>query len=82
MNGEQIIKVPYNGTETVVDAIAHVPGLANDASRRNDLLLRKGPAGTAQQALPVDWAAITQRGDAKTNYALQPDDRVYLGIAR
>ncbi len=82
VNGEQVIKVPYNGTETVVDAIAHVPGLANDAAKRTIYLLRKGPAGTAQQALPVDWAAITQRGDTKTNYPLQPDDRVYLGTAR
>ena len=82
VNGEQVVKLPFNGTETILDAIAAVPGLAADAGKRTIYLLRKGPAGAVDQALPVDWAAIVQRGDTKTNYALQSGDRVYVAGAR
>jgi polysaccharide export outer membrane protein len=30
------------------------------------------------QILPVDWLAVTQRGDATTNYQLMPGDRLYV----
>ena len=30
------------------------------------------------QLLPVDWLAITQRGDATTNYQLLPGDRLFV----
>jgi polysaccharide export outer membrane protein len=30
------------------------------------------------QILPVDWLAITQRGDVCTNYQVMPGDRVYV----
>ena len=28
--------------------------------------------------MPVDWIAISQRGDPATNYQLMPGDRVYV----
>jgi polysaccharide export outer membrane protein len=28
--------------------------------------------------LPVDWLAVTQRGDISTNYQILPGDRVYV----
>jgi hypothetical protein len=28
--------------------------------------------------MPVDWIAVSQRGDATTNYQLMPGDRVYV----
>ena len=30
------------------------------------------------QLLPVDWLAVTQRGDVTTNYQLMPGDRLYV----
>ena len=30
------------------------------------------------QILPIDWLAVTQRGDATTNYQLLPGDRLYV----
>ncbi|MGI9427961.1 MAG: hypothetical protein ACR2NM_04845, partial [Bythopirellula sp.] len=30
------------------------------------------------QILPVDWVAITQRGDIHTNYQILPGDRLYV----
>jgi hypothetical protein len=32
----------------------------------------------SKQILPVDWVATTQRGEASTNYLLQPGDRLYV----
>ena len=69
-------------TETVLDAIAAVPGLAAQADRRAIRVVRAGSAGAEHQILPVDWNAIIRRGDARTNYALMPGDRVYVTGAR
>jgi polysaccharide export outer membrane protein len=30
------------------------------------------------QILPVDWLAVTQRGDTATNYQILPGDRLYV----
>jgi polysaccharide export outer membrane protein len=30
------------------------------------------------QILPVDWVAVTQRGDITTNYQLLPGDRLFV----
>ena len=30
------------------------------------------------QILPVDWLAVTQRGNVNTNYQLLPGDRLYV----
>ena len=28
--------------------------------------------------MPVDWLAVTQRGDISTNYQIMPGDRLYV----
>jgi polysaccharide biosynthesis/export protein len=81
-NGEQVVRLPLTGTETVLDAIAAVPGLAAQADRRSIRVARQGPAGAAYDVLPVDWNAIMLRGDTKTNYVLYPGDRVYVSSGR
>jgi polysaccharide export outer membrane protein len=74
--GEQVLRQPLTGRETVLDAVAAVPGLAAVAGTRTIHVARKGPAG--DQVLPVDWVAITQFGNTATNYQLLPGDRVYV----
>jgi polysaccharide biosynthesis/export protein len=75
---EEVTRMPCTGRETILDAVAAVPGLAAVADRRTIRLVRKGAPGSAQQTLPIDWTAIIHRGDTRTNYILQPDDRVYV----
>ena len=75
---ENVTRLPCTGRETVLDAVAAVPGLAAVAERRTIRLVRKGSSGSALQTLAVDWTAIIHRGDTRTNYILQPDDRVYV----
>jgi polysaccharide export outer membrane protein len=77
--GEQILPFPLTGTETVLDAITGVEGLADVASKRKVWISRRAPnSGQPWQTLPIDWKAITQDGVVTTNYQLMPGDRLYV----
>src|SRR5207244_1516438 len=77
--GEQIIKLPITGGETVLDAIAELRELPASSSTHRIWVARPVPAQVGcRQILPVDWAAITEGGSAVTNYQLMPGDRVYV----
>jgi len=76
--GEQVVRLPHVGNETVLDAVANIGGLSAVSSRK---LWVARPAPTdcaADQILPVDWCGIVMRGQVKTNYQLLPGDRVYI----
>jgi polysaccharide export outer membrane protein len=76
--GDGVSKYPITGNDTVLDAIAQINGLTSVSSTKI-WIARPGctPDGH-DQILPVDWIALTQRGDACTNYQLMPGDRVYV----
>lgn len=76
-NGEEVSRLPATGNETVLDAISQVGGLSAVSSKKI-WIARPAPAGTADQILPVDWKAISQRGQTRTNYQILPGDRVYV----
>jgi polysaccharide export outer membrane protein len=75
--GEQVIRFPYTGSETVLDAIGQVYGLPAVASKRRVWLARPNEGGDDDQ-LPIDWRAITQCGRSATNYQIFPGDRIYV----
>jgi polysaccharide biosynthesis/export protein len=77
---EEVRRMPCTGRETVLDAVAAVPGLAAAMDRHTIRVARKsaGPGGAPYQTLSVDWQGIIHRGDTRTNYILQPDDRVHV----
>lgn len=76
--GDRVVIMPARGNETVLDAIGQIQGLQSNNSTRM-WIARPGPneAG-GDQILPVDWVAVTQRGDVATNYQVLPGDRVYV----
>lgn len=78
--GEQVLRLPLAGNETVLDAIAQVGGLPEAAGKKSVHIARPRPSG-GNQILPVDWKAITRQGVTATNYQLMPADRVYVGGA-
>jgi protein involved in polysaccharide export with SLBB domain len=82
-SGEQVVRLPHTGNETVLDALSNVAGVAA-LSDKKIWVARPAPAECGQdQILPVDWCGITRRGQVKTNYQLLPGDRVYvLGHSR
>jgi polysaccharide export outer membrane protein len=77
-SGEQVVRLPHTGNETVLDAVSLVGGLSALSSRKI-WVARPAPTECGQdQILPVDWCGITRRGQVKTNYQLMPFDRVYI----
>jgi len=77
--GEQVIRFPSTGNETVLDAVSQIHGLPVMASKKRIWVARPAP-GTecGEQILPVDWCAITRKGATDTNYQVLPGDRVYV----
>lgn len=77
-SGETVVKLPFTGNETVLDAIADVQGLS-EVSSKNIWVARPNPAASqVAQTMPVDWRAITQDAVTTTNYQLLPGDRIYI----
>jgi len=77
-NGEQVIRLPATGSETVLDALSYINGLPPVASKERIWVSRPGPPGSPRQTLPVDWNAIVCGGETATNYQILPGDRVYV----
>lgn len=77
--GQQVVRLPITGNETVLDAISQVNGLGPVSSKRHIWVSRPSPACSGQdQVLPVDWIGITTLGRTGTNYQILPGDRVYV----
>jgi polysaccharide biosynthesis/export protein len=77
--GQQIVRLPVTGNDTVLDAVAQVNGLSAVADKRRIWVARPGPAcSPCDQILPVDWNAVTKRGRVETNFQLLPGDRLYV----
>jgi polysaccharide biosynthesis/export protein len=81
-DGSQAIsRLPFTGTETVLDAIGELRGLPPGSDRMRIWVARPTqPEEGCDQILPVDWPAITRRGATATNYQLLPGDRVFVSV--
>jgi|HubBroStandDraft_6_1064221.scaffolds.fasta_scaffold329905_1 polysaccharide export outer membrane protein len=76
--GEQVLRLPCTGNETVLDAIAQIRGLPQVSSRRIWIARPSGENEDESEVLCVDWDAITACGVARTNYQILPGDRIYV----
>ena len=76
--GDGVTILPVRGNETVLDAIGQIQGLESNSSTRMWIARPGYNDCGGDQILPVDWLAITQRGDIKTNYQLLSKDRLYV----
>lgn len=76
--GDAVAKFPITGNDTVLDALAEINGMQEVSSKRI-WIARPAPYGSAcDQILPVDWHALSQRGETDTNYQLMPGDRLFI----
>ncbi|MBN2473191.1 MAG: polysaccharide biosynthesis/export family protein [Pirellulales bacterium] len=76
--GDNFVRVPITGNETVLDALSNVGGLSQ-LSSTNVYIARPAPGGFGcEQILPVDYIAITRGGSPATNYQMMPDDRLFI----
>jgi len=76
--GEQMYRFPYQGYETVLDALANINGLPAVGSKQHVWVARRSPHCTQDQILPVDYVGTTQHACTLTNYQILPGDRVYV----
>lgn len=76
--GDNIVRVPITGNETVLDAISTIGGLSQISSKQI-WIARPAPGDFGcEQILPVDWMAITRGGSTATNYQIMPGDRIFI----
>jgi protein involved in polysaccharide export with SLBB domain len=76
--GDQLIRFPVTGNETVLDAMSQVGGLSSAQSTRM-WIARPGPNHIGGcKILPVDYNSIVQCGDIRTNYQILPGDRLFV----
>jgi len=76
--GDNVIRVPITGNETVLDALSQVRGLSQLSSKQIWIARPAPPELGCQQILPIDWDAITQGAMTATNYQILPGDRIYI----
>lgn len=76
--GDNLVRLPYTGNETVMDAISQINGLSHVSSTKIWVARPGTDAYGRNQILPVDWIGITQRGEVATNYQMLPGDRLYI----
>ncbi len=76
--GQQIVRLPCTGNETVLDAIAQINGLPQVSSKKVWIARPAAETGGRPQILCVNWRSITADGVATTNYQLLPGDRIYV----
>lgn len=76
--GQQVTRLPLTGNETVLDAISQTSGLPTVADGTNMWVARAQRAGCPPLVMPVDWCAVVEQGDTRTNYQLLPGDRVFV----
>ncbi len=75
--GGELVRLPYTGNETVIDALSQINGLSYVSSSRL-WVARPNREEESSVMLPVDWDGITQRADVSTNYQLLPGDRIFI----
>jgi polysaccharide export outer membrane protein len=80
--GDQLIRVPVTGNETVLDALANVNGTSR-ASSKKIWIARPAPSGMGcDQILHVNWHEITAGAATQTNYQVLPGDRVFVAESK
>lgn len=76
--GDNVVRVPITGNETVLDAISNIGGLSQLSSKQI-WIARPAPGDFGcEQILPIDWMAITRGGATSTNYQIMPGDRIFI----
>jgi polysaccharide export outer membrane protein len=76
--GDGVTRIPITGNETVLDGISQINGFSSISSTKIWIARPGQTPDGRDQIMPVDWIAISQRGDPMTNFQLLPGDRLYV----
>jgi hypothetical protein len=74
---ERVFRNRTTELSTVLDAVGSLKPLPNGLSKMDLWIVRLGKDGKTH-ILAIDWAGITQQGQARTNFELLPGDRLFL----
>jgi protein involved in polysaccharide export with SLBB domain len=80
--GDAVTRVPITGNETVLDAIAHINGLAQVSSKKIWIARPCPYQHGTEQILTVDWVGVTKGAATATNYQVMPGDRIFVAQDR
>lgn len=80
--GDNVVRIPITGNETVLDAVAQVGGLQQISSKRIWISRPAPKESGCDQILPIDWNAITRGASTGTNYQILPGDRIFVAQDR
>jgi protein involved in polysaccharide export with SLBB domain len=72
-------RLPFTGNETVLDALNYAGGLADTADPANIRLVRPARGDTPAKVYRINYDAIVNEGDARSNLQLFPGDRIVVG---
>lgn len=76
--GDNLLRLPVTGNETVLDAISQVNGLQPHSSK-HVWIARPAPDCLGRdQILRVDWSAVSRGGATASNYQILPGDRLFI----
>lgn len=76
--GDNVVRAPITGNETVLDAVSAIGGISQISST-NIWIARPAPNGVGcEQILPVNWEEITRGASTATNYQMLPGDRLFI----
>lgn len=78
--GDVVHRVPWTGSETLLDAMSN-HNVSNQTQTLSNCYLwisRPATASAEAQILPVDWRAIVENADTKTNWQILPGDHVFI----
>jgi polysaccharide export outer membrane protein len=80
--GDDVVRAPIVGNETVLDAVANLGGISQVSSSKM-WIARPAPNGVGcEQILPINWNDIAQGASTATNYQLMPGDRLFIAQDR
>jgi polysaccharide export outer membrane protein len=80
--GDNIVRVPVTGNETVLDALGQVRGLSQLSSKKIWIARPAPYEFQCEQILPVDYEAVTRGASVATNYQIMPGDRLFIAEDR
>jgi len=76
--GAQVVRIPVNGSDTVLDAFGKIGGVPPQSAKKKMWLARP----SSHQLLPIDWSGISGHSGAHnlvaTNYQVFPGDRIFV----
>lgn len=80
--GDNVVRLPITGNETVIDAVANLGGVSQVSSKRM-WIARPAPNGVGcEQILPINWPDISAGASTATNFQIMPGDRLFIAEDR